>query len=634
MITPTTPTDWIVFNNRRIVTPGDNESIPSGSSSDQGLNNNNNNLFSVLEDSDSDDDDDDDNESTSSPTVTALESIATSLIQDTGDHLLGVSERIVVDLREYFLNTPIIDTPDRFIGFTEVFNREFNRINSIDDDSNSNNSIPPLSNQDGTDDTASTSSLSLCDSMGQDTLPSIDDYLPKEYQTAAKSNFNFADAVVFREELGNALAACQHTTRDAGHAYMVDSAKRHCERYGDTTALLPPPAIKVSIPDGNSSGEWRRYDVLKKIYEREVHWNAEALQATVRRFPSAMKEKKNDYGTLPLNYTVRQALNYIESKVSDRVKKQKAYIDLMSSITARAYVPSSDGPVVYLKAMEHDKHCIDILSGSSTSTFEYSWETLIINCQTKIRGSGRHNNTYLRMIEDKWELDVDIDGRWERFKTLYIEELQRLTDDGIGTDQVAMKAQQALAARVDAFESKYESDVQTLNNNQLHLETAFQASGVPSVVETDGTGTISGSIAGTAASGMVSPTALTDLLREMRALKSELNSIKNKSSSRPPPPPPSTGGGGGGNGSGNRGGGSSGATPPGSKVWRQWKHWCHSCGCNLQHDSKDCTNPRRRREGHKDAATYENPMGGNITRNGLWHRWCQPGTNRPFDSPE
>jgi hypothetical protein len=66
---------------------------------------------------------------------------------------------------------------------------------------------------------------------------------------------------------------------------------------------------------------------LKKIYERENHWNAEAIQATVHRFPAAMKEQKNDYGTLPLNYTV---------KISDRVKKQKAYIDLMSNITARA----------------------------------------------------------------------------------------------------------------------------------------------------------------------------------------------------------------------------------------------------------------------------------------------------------
>jgi len=371
----------------------------------------------------------------------------------------------------------------------------------------------------------------------------------------------------------------------------------------------------VPVDGSASSGAWKRYYELKKIYVREDHWNAEALQATVRRFPSTMKEQKDDYGTLPLKYTIHQALNFIESKVSDRVKKQKAYIDLMSNITARAYVSSTDGPVVYLKAMEHDKHCIDILSGSSTATFEYSWETLIINCQTKIRSSGKHNNTYLRLIEDKWETDVlgNGAGRWERFKVLYIKELQQLTDDDIGVDNAAMKAQQALIARVDAFESKYESDVETLNNNQLHLETAFQASGVPSVVDTDGTGTIPGSIAGTAASGVVSPTALADLLREMRSLKNELHSIK----------------------SGNSGGGkaSSGKASI-NKEWRQWKFWCHSCGCNLQHNSDGCKNPRRRKEGHKDEATKANPMGGNEAKNALWHRWCQPSTNKPFDKPE
>ena len=141
--TPSTPTNWIVFNNRRIVTPGDDESIPSESSSDQGINNNsnnnnsnnNNNPFSTLEDSDSDDDYIDYNEST----PIALESL-TTLIQDPGNHLLGASERIVVDLQEYYLNTPHIDTPDHFIAFTEAFNREFNRINSINNSDSDNNS--------------------------------------------------------------------------------------------------------------------------------------------------------------------------------------------------------------------------------------------------------------------------------------------------------------------------------------------------------------------------------------------------------------------------------------------------------------------------------------------------------------
>jgi hypothetical protein len=276
---PVTPnSNWNnVLDYRRLVSPDDESDHSTARQHD-------NNPFSALEDSDSDDD-----ESTSSYTSeetvsSVIESNATFPIEPgAADHLLGASEQFAVDINEYFLHTPIIDTPDRFIAFTEAFNRDHDRVNGIEianNDYDSNNSIPPLSNQD-TDDTASTSSLSICDSMGKDTLPSIDDYLRKEYQAATKSNFNFADAVVFREELGNGLARCQHTTRDAGHAYMVDTPKRHSERYGDATAVLPPPAQKVELPTGDSSGEWRRYDALKKIYDREMHWNAEALEATV-----------------------------------------------------------------------------------------------------------------------------------------------------------------------------------------------------------------------------------------------------------------------------------------------------------------------------------------------------------------
>jgi hypothetical protein len=261
---PITPTsDWIVANNRRrIVSPGDKEDEPSGV---QGLNNNNNNQFSSLEDSDSDDDESISSTSTAS-SVIAIETDAAFPI-DTGatDHLIGAVEQAIQAqrIRQVLGGDPITATDTSAFKtaarFIEAGETEFNRLYQ-DSDLGSDTASTASSS------TAS-ASVSSYGSMGQDTLPSIDDYLRKEYQTAAKSNFNFADAVVFREELGNALAACQHTTRDAGHAYMVDTAKRHCERYGDAIAILPPPAEKVLIPAGNSIGEWRRYDILKKIYE-------------------------------------------------------------------------------------------------------------------------------------------------------------------------------------------------------------------------------------------------------------------------------------------------------------------------------------------------------------------------------
>ena len=629
---PTTPTGWNTVPNRnRIISPDDNDQDINYDN-----NNNNNNPFGLLEDSDSEDD-----ASTASSVASVVEPVqgnsdaaylvdpvstlnrivTTSSVLDSGstDHIVTTYQTVDIS-RQYLELVPTVGTQ---LEYTVLRNQPYidnileNYYNTEPDNTPD---LPPglyTPNSDDDDDTVSTVSISSIGSMGKE-LPSIDDHLGREYQSPEKSNFNFADAVVFREALGNALAGCQHTERDAGHAYLVDTMKRNRERYGDDLAILPPPAKKVAIPAGDTSGEWRRYEALKKIYEKETHWDAEALQATIRRFPDTMKEQMNDYGTLPLNYTVRLALNFIEGKVSDRVKKQKAYIDLMGSITARSYVPSTEGPVTYLKQMEHDKHCIDILSGSSTIDFEYSWDTLIINCQTKIRSSGKHNNTYLRLIEDKWETDMlhkPVIGRWKRFKQLYIKELQKLTEDGI--DNSAMSVQQALIARVNAFESKYETEVQTLNNNQLTLENAFQASSVPSIVDTDGTGTVSGSISGTAASGI----AFADLLREMKAMRAELTTLKSTKS----------GGGRGGDGGNKKAAAEARAAL--LNVWRQWKFWCHSCGCNLNHNSNNCTSFKKK-SGHKDEATMQNPMGGNEGKNELHNKWWSPVDHKPYDRPE
>jgi hypothetical protein len=627
---PTTPTGWNTVpnrNRRTIISPDDNDQ-----DIDYDNSNPNPNSFILLEDSDSEDDASTTSSVTSvvepaqvnsdaaylaDPVSTLNRIVTTSSVLDSGstDHIVTTTYQTVDISRQYLELVPTVGTQ---LEHTILSNQPYidnileNFYHTVPDE------LPALYTSNGDDgDTASTVSISSIGSMGKE-LPSIDDHLGKEYQSPERSDFNFADAVVFREALGNALEGCQHTERDAGHAYLVDTLKRNCERYGDDLARLPPPAKKVALPTGDASGTWRRYEALKKIYEKETHWNAEALQATVGRFPDTMKEQMNDYGTLPLNYTARLALNFIEGKVSDRVKKQKAYIDLMGCITARAYVPSPEGPVSYLKKMEHDKHCINILSGSSNVEFEYSSDTLIINCQTKIRSSGSHNNTYLRLIEDKWEADMlhkPVIGRWKRFKQLYIKELQKLTEDGI--DNSAMSVQQALIARVNAFESKYETEVQTLNNNQLTLENAFQASSVPSIVDTDGTGTVSGSISGTAASGI----AFADLLREMKAMRAELTTLK---STKP--------GGGRGGGGGDKKAAAE-ARAALLNVWRQWKFWCHSCGCNLNHNSNNCTSFKKK-SGHKDEATMQNPMGGNEGKNELHNKWWSPVDHKPYDKPE
>ena len=69
-------------------------------------------------------------------------------------------------------------------------------------------------------------------------------------------------------------------------------------------------------------------------------------------------------------------------------------------------------------------------------------------------------------------------------------------------------------------------------------------------------------------------------------------------------------------------------------YWRQWNKHCHSCGVVLDGAAgcgtgggKDCYH---KKDGHKDAATFTNKLGGNTKRDHLWKLWCEPVTNLKF----
>ena len=59
----------------------------------------------------------------------------------------------------------------------------------------------------------------------------------------------------------------------------------------------------------------------------------------------------------------------------------------------------------------------------------------------------------------------------------------------------------------------------------------------------------------------------------------------------------------------------------GSGEWRQYKHWCHTYGVNISHNSDGC---RRRSPAHDLTSTKDNPKNGNVKRNGLWMQWNSP----------
>eukprot|EP00536_Pseudo-nitzschia_multiseries_P010328 jgi/Psemu1/25602/gm1.25602_g len=70
------------------------------------------------------------------------------------------------------------------------------------------------------------------------------------------------------------------------------------------------------------------------------------------------------------------------------------------------------------------------------------------------------------------------------------------------------------------------------------------------------------------------------------------------------------------------------AKPP--SKWKQYKHYCHSCGVNLSRNGGDCF---RFKPNHQVGATFNSKMGGSTQRKDRWMKWSHPITRETHDSP-
>jgi hypothetical protein len=106
------------------------------------------------------------------------------------------------------------------------------------------------------DDDNTVGTVETDDSMSSaNNLPSIDVHLPYDMKSTM-GEYKFADLIVYKEQLGNALARCQHSTRDCGHSPLVDTLVRHRERTGDITVIAMPPLAQR--PTNGGGMKWSK----------------------------------------------------------------------------------------------------------------------------------------------------------------------------------------------------------------------------------------------------------------------------------------------------------------------------------------------------------------------------------------
>ncbi len=164
---------------------------------------------------------------------------------------------------------------------------------------------------------------------------------------------------------------------------------------------LPTPPERPTCPAtdlSGLSGAFKRFLYKQTEFNRYKHWNKEALTALECRFPKCLTPKRNKLKALPLNFTIREGMDYVEELASSDTEQREAYCKLLMTVTTRDYVPNPDGPVEFFANMASDKHSIDVLNCG-----EMPYSPLMVHCTVALRQSGVPKKE-MRRLDDEWKL--------------------------------------------------------------------------------------------------------------------------------------------------------------------------------------------------------------------------------------
>jgi hypothetical protein len=354
---------------------------------------------------------------------------------------------------------------------------------------------------------------------------------------------NYAEIVKFREVLGSALATLPCSTHDCGYSWLVDTEEDYTYRTGATTpytvqSMPKRPPLPTEPPESASSSEYKQYTIDQQKYNKYFHWNKEALAALEHRFPQSLTPKRTKFKTLPITYTIREAVDYLESLVNSDVEKRETYCAIAKDIILRTYQPNHEGPNEYFAAMQRDKHSIDVLKQG-----ELTYDTLIIHSQDAFRHSGIPMKE-MRTIDEAWRKDqvtYNYIGKtkWTAFTNFYTKNIKELQDDGMDHHGTAH-----LTNRMEALEARTQTDLQQLGENQSQLAHAYksiQTNHVTSEVTTE-PNTLRSSVTNPASAYFTNNDINTNLTTEVAELRKQLENLtrqnqthqQTRQGSRPP----------------------------------------------------------------------------------------------------
>ena len=431
--------------------------------------------------------------------------------------------------------------------------------------------------------------------------------------SATVSAIHDYDTIVLQEwkrRLVAILSQYPNKLHDHGHAYLLEDRECFRKHSGIVDAEIP------SSPDrpirSLEPGGFREYSFFLDIYENHTNINRAAVWFLRKLFPSGLVGLEVGFDMLPSSLTVRAAYNHLISMAKEPTIDTEAAIKLQVEAYKKTYLPGPMGPTTFFQQLEHTQFQLTQTNADDTLTRLVLTDNVIRTISIAAFRKAGHLQQNIEFAEAAWKTtDTEFDNenlapviiatKYPRFKKHWITHLSRIYKGGDkgGTTRSANSATD-LDKRFAAFEAAQ----QTLQENQCQLGDAMNVfvqssdastlggGGIPPVIATKST--VGGSVADYSA-----------MIVHNRELVAAIADLKAN-----PAAAAATAGVGG------------------KKVinhWRQWTNCCYECGVNLQHVFKFCP---RKKEGHKDDATFNDKKGGLATRDHLWQLWCEPITNR------
>ena len=442
------------------------------------------------------------------------------------------------------------------------------------------------------------------------------------------------DVFDFKNEVINALTLCDLRGNVQGHAFILENNEEYNTRNQTVTETHPAPPLPVDTPGaGATSREWKIFDREEAAYDLYTNYNKQVVALIDTAFPGAL-EPLYVMGHLSPATLAVTAINTVTNSVKDNIATEDTIQELLEAQPKRKYIPNSNGPRDYFKECEFDARMAERLGQPidikttilhARNAFKVAHPESIVEIRKLLNEWNAIKRTTQTQYKTRYDAAVTAktvpippkqpspDAIYILFKAHYSEKIKEMYTDN-NTKHKANQAQEQLGHRLDGVDHRFGGVEEGLSDLALALKSvAADRNTIPKMI-----GTPTGSLA---ESTLASNPVIQSMMASQKALSAQMQTMMNNmaqtSQSNPQGGQPD-----------KRTGYRGRFRDAVSKICRQYKFWCWSCGVNLSHDGCNCGTPK---PGHIKEATKDNPQGGNISKNARFMMFRHPTSGATID---